>query len=56
MEAHDFFLALLIILLTARLFAELATRQRDLRRYGYHHCPDHIAATLCHEVVLRALW
>jgi len=26
MEAHDFFLALLIILLTARIFAELATR------------------------------
>ena len=26
MEVHDFFLALLIILLTARIFAELATR------------------------------
>ena len=26
MEAHDFFLTLLIILLTARIFAELATR------------------------------
>ena len=29
MEAHDFFLALLIILLTARLFAELATRLKS---------------------------
>jgi len=29
MEAHDFFLALLIILLTARIFAELATRLKS---------------------------
>jgi Kef-type K+ transport system membrane component KefB len=30
METHDFFLTLLIILLTARIFAELATRlQQD---------------------------
>ena len=29
MQAHDFFLSLLIILLTARVFAELATRLKS---------------------------
>ncbi len=34
MEALDFFLALLIILLTARLFAELATRLKSPAMIG----------------------
>ena len=31
-------------------------QQRGLRRHGHRHRPDHVAAALCHEVVLRALW
>jgi len=29
-------------------------QQRDLRRYGHSHRPDHVATAFCHEVVLRS--